>query len=257
MPALIVNKQYEDPIPPTVSQLDAAYESIELFFNVIGIGADNIQDGSLDGTKLANSSVTETKLSANVIATGNITNASVTVAKLAQELQNVLFPTGSIMAGAMDVAPTGWLLCDGTPQGRTQYQNLYNLVGTRFGGGNGVDTFNIPDLRGRFLRGIDAGSNRDPDSALRTEMNSGGATGGFNGSVQADDWQWDAVNDILQTPYLFPPPPGNAGFTVVDAAAFGLGGGPSSEIVYQNVDGTSAGLDTHPKNAYVNFFIKV
>jgi microcystin-dependent protein len=56
--------------------------------------------------------------------------------------------TGQIsMFGAL-VAPDGWLLCDGSAVSRTTYADLFAVIGTTFGIGDGVTTFNLPDLGG-------------------------------------------------------------------------------------------------------------
>lgn len=67
---------------------------------------------------------------------------------------------------AGDVAPTGYLECDGTAISRTTYADLFAVIGTRFGGGNGTTTFNKPDLRGEFIRGWDHGRGVDIDRAF-------------------------------------------------------------------------------------------
>jgi microcystin-dependent protein len=64
-------------------------------------------------------------------------------------------PTGAITAFAGSSAPTGYLLCDGSALSRTTYSNLFAVIGTTYGGGNGSTTFNLPDLRGRAIFGID------------------------------------------------------------------------------------------------------
>ena len=51
--------------------------------------------------------------------------------------------------------PTGWLYCDGAAYSRTTYAELFAKIGTTYGAGNGSTTFNIPDLRGYFIRGWD------------------------------------------------------------------------------------------------------
>lgn len=56
-----------------------------------------------------------------------------------------------IYAGAS--APTGWLLCDGSPISRTTYADLFDVIGTSFGTGDGSTTFNLPDLRDKFAIG--------------------------------------------------------------------------------------------------------
>ena len=64
-------------------------------------------------------------------------------------------PTGSYAAYAGSTAPTGWLLCYGQAVGRSAYANLYAVISTTYGTGDGSTTFNIPDLRGRTLFGLD------------------------------------------------------------------------------------------------------
>jgi microcystin-dependent protein len=73
------------------------------------------------------------------------------------DIQYNFCPTGSIIAYIMPTSPYGWLICDGSEINRSQFQNLFNVIGTTFGQGNGIDTFNLPDYRGAFLRG--AGNN--------------------------------------------------------------------------------------------------
>ena len=55
---------------------------------------------------------------------------------------------GQIQAFAFNFAPQGWLKCDGTLLSVAQYQTLFSLIGTTYGG-NGTTTFALPDLRGR------------------------------------------------------------------------------------------------------------
>jgi microcystin-dependent protein len=71
------------------------------------------------------------------------------------------FPPGSIIAFGGATAPPGWLLCDGSTVSRAQYPQLFAAIGATYGAGNGSSTFQLPDLRGRFLRGFDAGTGRD------------------------------------------------------------------------------------------------
>lgn len=61
--------------------------------------------------------------------------------------------TGSIVMFAGSVAPQGWLLCDGSAVSRSQYSDLFGVVDTTYGDGDGSTTFNVPDLRGRVMIG--------------------------------------------------------------------------------------------------------
>lgn len=67
-------------------------------------------------------------------------------------------PTGAILPFGGAAAPVGYLLCDGTAVSRTGYADLFSLLSTTYGAGNGTTTFNVPDLRGRFPLGAGAGS---------------------------------------------------------------------------------------------------
>lgn len=62
---------------------------------------------------------------------------------------------GEIRAFGFNFAPRGWALCDGQLLAIQQYQALYSLLGTAFGG-DGRTTFALPDLRGRTAIGIDS-----------------------------------------------------------------------------------------------------
>lgn len=70
-------------------------------------------------------------------------------------------PSGAVAHFAMNTAPTGWLKANGGAVSRTTYADLFAAIGTTFGVGNGTTTFNVPDLRGEFLRGWDDGRGLD------------------------------------------------------------------------------------------------
>jgi microcystin-dependent protein len=63
-------------------------------------------------------------------------------------------PSGSLLMWPTGSAPAGYLLCDGTAVSRTTYAALFAIIGTTYGVGNGSNTFNIPDFRGRFPLGV-------------------------------------------------------------------------------------------------------
>lgn len=71
-------------------------------------------------------------------------------------------PAGAIIFGVMVSTPVNFLLCNGAAVSRTTYADLFAAISTTFGAGNGTTTFNVPDLRGQFIRGADAGRGLDP-----------------------------------------------------------------------------------------------
>lgn len=105
---------------------------------------------------------------------------------MAQDLPKA--PIGTIVAyaGGMDAGwleQQGWLYCDGRPLEKSAYANLFFVLGTNYGGSR--TTFNLPDLRGRFQRGVDLNSGRDPQVKSRPASGQGGLSGDNPGSVQA------------------------------------------------------------------------
>jgi microcystin-dependent protein len=64
-------------------------------------------------------------------------------------------PTGIVQAYSGTTSPTEWLLCDGSAVSRTTYSDLFALINTTYGLGDGSTTFNLPDLRGRVPVGKD------------------------------------------------------------------------------------------------------
>lgn len=75
---------------------------------------------------------------------------------------------GAITGFAMISAPTGWLIADGSAVSRTTYARLFSRIGTTWGSGDGVNTFNLPDARGVFIRGLDNGKGYDSGRDIGT-----------------------------------------------------------------------------------------
>lgn len=77
------------------------------------------------------------------------------------DLINALQPAGEVSPFARNTPPPGWLVCDGAIVSRATYARLFAAIGTTFGAGNGSTTFQLPDLRGEFVRGWDKGRGVD------------------------------------------------------------------------------------------------
>jgi len=100
-------------------------------------------------------------------------------------------PVGTVVAFAGPIAniPGGWLLCNGSNVSRTAYAALFAAIGTSWGYGDNATSFNLPDMRGQFLRGVDQGAKKDPDAASRTASQLGGNSGDNVGSAQGHQVQ--------------------------------------------------------------------
>lgn len=105
-----------------------------------------------------------------------------------------LYVAGDIVLTASDTPPTGTVKCNQAALSRTTYARLFARIGTIWGAGDGATTFNVPELRGEFFRGLDDGRGVDTARVLATA-------------------QGDAIRNIV----------GSAG-TVYRAAALGHSG---------------------------------
>lgn len=104
------------------------------------------------------------------------------------------FPAGAIVAYGGSAVPDGWLLCDGSLVSRTTYADLFAVLGTAHGAGDGSTTFGLPDLRDRFIRGKgassaigDTGGAATHDHAVGLSVGTGGTNARETGDTLAQD----------------------------------------------------------------------
>jgi len=130
----------------------------------------------------------ETKVVGGTFAT--ISDAEMQSVPYAQAADNGV-PVGSVIifVGPKANIPSGWLACDGAAVSSTTYPKLFSAIGTSWGA-NGGD-FNVPDMRGYFIRGVSGttGTTRDPEANTRTAIQPGGITGNDVGSYQGDGFE--------------------------------------------------------------------
>lgn len=140
-----------------------------------GVEAKNAADGAQrsanDGINRANNA----KATADAAQrTANDANNNANTRQLKSEL------VGEVAFFARATPPSGWLKANGAAVSRTTYAALFAAIGTTFGAGDGSTTFNLPDLRGEFLRGVDDGRGVDIGRGL--------------GSYQADEIKSHTIN---------------------------------------------------------------
>jgi microcystin-dependent protein len=177
------------------------------------------------------------------------TNASVCFVILAADPNGTTSaPVGGIMSYGGTTDPgQGWTICDGRRVSRSESAAAHALLGDAFGSGDGVSTFNLPDLRGYFVRGVDGGSGRDKDAQTRTAPSPGGATGAAPGSVQGHSFDTHA-HPILGTSDQVEHDGGSD--TQVKSSD------PSSGGDAGQTD-TTGGTETRPRNAYLHYIMRL
>jgi phage-related tail fiber protein len=146
-------------------------------------------------------------------------------------------PPGSVMAFAGAVAPTGFFLCRGQLVSRTEYADLFAVIADTYGAGDGSTTFQLPDLRGEFVRGFDAGRGVDAGRAL--------------GSFQQDQFaEHFHTFDNLR-------PEGPPKFGDVDSTDDGAIDEPFPNVTESlNSGPAGAGTETRPRNIAMNYIIR-
>lgn len=83
------------------------------------------------------------------------------------------YMAGQVVFIAGNAIPTGYLECNGATVSRDTYATLFSAIGSIYGPGDGATTFNLPDLRGEFLRGADNGRGIDSGRAIGTPQYEG------------------------------------------------------------------------------------
>lgn len=129
---------------------------------------------------------------------------------------------GEVCFFARNTAPTGFLKANGAPVSRTTFAELFTAIGVTFGAGDGATTFNLPDLRGEFVRGWDEGRGVD--------------SGRLFGTIQSDDFKshsHDVINDVTQGSIY---------------GRFFFGDQGSGDYTNTNYTSSTGGTETRPRN---------
>jgi len=156
-------------------------------------------------------------------------------------------PTGTVVpfAGPASQVPDGWLLCDGAELDRQTYADLFAVIGTAHGDGDGATTFLLPDYRGMFLRGVDHGRSLDPDRFARGNF-PGGNIQDAVGSYQSDSFRRHG-HSLGALGICDAGDPDGGLFAVFNAF---------SHCKRRFSSTANGGNETRPQNIYVNYIIK-
>ena len=199
-------------------------------FHAVGNGADTINVSGLGANSLKQYDSTGAKVAA-VIAVNQLADVEYDGVDMVMldALPVASLPAGSIIYIAKNAAPTGYLKANGAAVSRTIYSALFAAIGTTFGVGDGATTFNLPELRGEFIRGWDDGRSVE--------------SGRVFGSAQADE-----TKAHVHTMNMF-------------QASQSFTAGSSSGVLYSTggmAAGTSSvgGAETRPRNVALLACIK-
>ena len=147
----------------------------------------------------------------------------------AGDFNNLSGRVGDIIIRANNIVPIGFLECDGSALSRTTYARLFADIGETYGIGDGSTTFNIPDLRGEFIRGWDNNRGVDVGRAIATS--------------QADELKAHTHTSSFAS--------GTGGSTYPQSvAAFN-----TQAYTYPNVN-SAGGVETRPRNIAMMYCIK-
>lgn len=156
-------------------------------------------------------------------------------------------PPGAVMPFAMATPPSGWLKANGALVSRVgTYASLFSAIGVTFGTGDGVSTFQLPDLRGEFVRGWDDGRGVDTGRGL--------------GSAQADELKGHTHTN--RDRYFRENDSSLTGLTYEMAADGAKKGEYQSDtdndafLYLDTTTGSTGGTETRPRNIALNYCIK-
>lgn len=230
---------------------------------MIDILTRNIPDPE---TQTVIDSLTE-KLNSKPFLVGNWSFLSFTANPKSTYFGFCSLPVGAIIPWSGTVPPdSSFRNCDGNggvKLSKSDYPEYYEIARAPYGGDDAGA--NIPNFSGKFLRQFNGSSSVDPDSASRTAMNAGGATGNNPGSVQADAIQnitgfWDMCFRSGSSMYT-PSYGGAISYYNIRSAentgANGAAGGYQNGFTFDASRVVRTSTETRPNNVNTNYIIKV
>ena len=176
---------------------DAAVTAVKLAANAVETA--KIKDGAVTNAKIGAGVIAFDRLAAAAIATeeqaiaGTAKNVLMTPEMVAKAINALLppsVPTGMIAFFHATTPPEGWLACNGQNVSRTTYANLFNVVGTKYGAGDGSTTFTLPNLHHKFLEGTTTTSEVGNSVSAGLPNITGIFTGGPDQNMDSGAFEW-------------------------------------------------------------------
>ncbi len=190
------------------------------------------------GFKIIN--VEDGTINSDVVNYKQLSNLKTTLETQIKTYLKNLHSIGDIKASVQKSNHKNWLLCNGQAISRTTYADLFSVIGTKYGSGDGTTTFNVPDYRGKFLRGL--GGNSANDMHITQNEGLPNITGG---PMHVNSYGSSGTSGALT-------------FTTTGASHNDSGG--TGFDMYFNAGNSNAiyGASTHvtPINQAVNYFIR-
>ena len=165
----------------------------------------------------------------------------------------ISIPVGAVYNFPALTIPDGYLECNGAELSRTSYAALFAILGTTYGVGDGETTFNLPDLRGEFVRGYDNGRGVDSGRAIGSSQADATAKNGLSVTINSNGahthgYSWTAANTVNATNNYVSMSSNNQGgtknFTTGSAGSHG------------HTNSVSGDTETRPRNQAMVYCIK-
>jgi microcystin-dependent protein len=174
-------------------------------------------------------------------------------------------PSGSVFCMAVATVPSGYLECNGAAVSRTTYAALFAIIGTAYGTGNGSSTFNLPDLRGEFVRGFDNGRGVDNGRSIASSQSSQFGQHNHNVSASSSSSVTDPghkhtmnfnIGNIISSGGAFGMKDSGTADRM-NTATTGISVSTTTSISQSNRGGTSNSSETRPRSIAMMYIIKV
>ena len=174
-------------------------------------------------------------------------------------------PSGSVFCMAVATVPSGYLECNGAAVSRTTYAALFAIIGTAYGTGNGSSTFNLPDLRGEFVRGFDNGRGVDNGRSIASSKSSQFGQHNHNVSASSSSSVTDPGHQHSMSVGFFNSLSSGGALAFryagtsnrINNASTGISVSTSTSISQSNRGGTSNSSETRPRSIAMMYVIKV